>query len=132
MVKLINITLLTMLQANHAATGVWSIIILGLFGLVLYMAVIKAALVMVFMAPQAFPDQVLQVISVGMGDLGQSQALSTALNTFSGVRAVGPRGLGWSCCPEQGGDGAGGGPSEEVAQGQSEGRQRGERTARFV
>lgn len=87
-VKLINLTLLPMLQANNESTGIWSLIIQSIFGLILYMSVVKAAMVMIFMAPQAFPDEVLRIISAGIGDLGQSKALSTAEASEHSARAA--------------------------------------------
>ncbi len=75
-VRLVNMTLFPMLFTNNVSTNTLSIIFATVFGLVLYFAVIKAVLVMVFMIPQAFPDEVMRIISAGIGDLGQSKGLS--------------------------------------------------------
>lgn len=75
--KLINITLIPMLMASSASTNVISICLQLVFGLVLYVVIVKGAILMIFMTPQSFPDEVMRIISAGIGDLGQSKALST-------------------------------------------------------
>lgn len=74
-IKLINITLLPMLMASSASTSIFAVLFQLIFGLVLYMVVVQGALTMIFMAPQSFPDEVMKIISAGIGDLGQSSAL---------------------------------------------------------
>ncbi len=76
-VGLVNMTLLPVLFTNNVSTNTLSIIFATIFGLVLYFSVIKAVLVMVFMIPQSFPDEVMRIISAGIGDLGQSKGMST-------------------------------------------------------
>lgn len=76
-VRLVNMTLLPVLFTNNVSTNTLSIIFATIFGLVLYFSVIKAILVMVFMIPQSFPDEVMRIISAGIGDLGQSKGIST-------------------------------------------------------
>lgn len=86
-VKLVNMTLLPMMFASNISTNTLSIITSTLFGLILYFTVIKATLVMVYMIPQSFPDEVMRIISAGIGDLGQSRALST-METSEGTSRV--------------------------------------------
>lgn len=76
-IKLVNMTLLPMMYATNVSTNTLSVVTATLFGLVLYFVVVKAVLVMVYMIPQSFPDEVMRIISAGIGDLGQSKGLST-------------------------------------------------------
>jgi conjugal transfer/type IV secretion protein DotA/TraY len=75
--KLVNMTLLPMMFANNVSTNTISVIFATIFGLVLYFAVVKAVLLMVYMIPQSFPDEVMRIISAGIGDLGQTKGMGT-------------------------------------------------------
>lgn len=87
-IKLVNMTLLPMMYASNVSTNTLSVITATLFGLVLYFVVVKAVLIMVYMIPQSFPDEVMRIISAGIGDLGQSRALST-METSDGTARAG-------------------------------------------
>lgn len=87
-VKLVNLTLLPMMFTTNVSTNTLSIITMTLFGLVLYFTVIKGVLVMVYMIPQSFPDDVMRIISAGIGDLGQSKAMGT-METSEGTARAG-------------------------------------------
>lgn len=87
-IKLVNMTLLPMMYATNVSTNTLSAITATLFGLVLYFVVVKAVLVMIYMIPQSFPDEVMRIISAGIGDLGQSRALST-METSEGTSRAG-------------------------------------------
>lgn len=75
--KVVNMTLLPMMYASNVSTNALSVITATIFCLILYFTVVKAVLIMVYMIPQSFPDEVMRIISAGIGDLGQSRALST-------------------------------------------------------
>ena len=81
-------TMLPMIYASNVSTNTLSIVTATLFGLVLYFVVVKAVLIMVYMIPQSFPDEVMRIISAGIGDLGQSRALST-METSDGTARAG-------------------------------------------
>lgn len=87
-VKLVNITLLPMMFASNVSTNALSVVTMTLFGLVLYFTVIKGVLLMIYMIPQSFPDDVMRIISAGIGDLGQGKAMST-METSEGSSRVG-------------------------------------------
>ena len=86
--KLINITFITMMTANSASTDVTTVFLQIFFGLILYMVVVKGAIMMIYMIPQSFPDDVMKIISAGIGDLGQSKAMSTMEAGEGSGRAV--------------------------------------------
>lgn len=87
-IKVVNMTLLPMMYASNVSSNTISVITATLFGLALYFVVVKAVLVMVYMIPQSFPDEVMRIISAGIGDLGQSRALST-METSDGTARAG-------------------------------------------
>ena len=76
-IKLINITLIPMVYASNVSSNTISMFLVTAFGLVLYFIVVKGAITAIYMLPQSFPDDVMRIISAGIGDLGQSKAMST-------------------------------------------------------
>lgn len=75
-VSLLNTTLLPAMFASNVSTNTVTIMAATLFGLILYFVLVKAALTMVFLLPQSFPDEVLRFIGAGVGDLGQARGLA--------------------------------------------------------
>lgn len=75
--KLVNLTLLPMVLGANVSTNAMSAILLTMFAVLLYFLVAKGVLMMVFFAPQSFPDDVMRIISAGIGDLGQGKALGS-------------------------------------------------------
>jgi conjugal transfer/type IV secretion protein DotA/TraY len=76
-IKLVNMTLLPMLYLNNVSTNSWSVVVATMFGLVFYFFVIKGVILLIYTIPQTFPDEVMRIISAGIGDLGQSRSMST-------------------------------------------------------
>ena len=76
-IKLINITLIPMVYVSNVSSNTLSVFLATAFGLVLYFIVVKGAIMAIYMLPQSFPDDVMRIISAGIGDLGQSKAMST-------------------------------------------------------
>lgn len=98
-VKLVNITLIPLMYATNVSSNTFSVIFATIFCLILYFVVIKGVLVMVYSIPQSFPDEVMRIISAGIGDLGQSSGMSeirtggvgaaAAITTLGGIDRAG-------------------------------------------
>ncbi len=87
--KLINLTLLPMVLAANVSTNVMSSVLLTIFSMLLYFLVVKGALMMVFFWPQSFPDDVMRIISAGIGDLGQGKAMNSMEASAPAAEAAG-------------------------------------------
>lgn len=87
-IKLVNITLIPMMYVTNSSSNMLSIMFGTLFCLILYFSIIKGVLVMIYTIPQSFPDEVMRVISAGIGDLGQSKSMGE-MGAGGGAAAVG-------------------------------------------
>lgn len=76
-IKLINVTMIPMFYIANSSMSVFTVLLITMFGLILYFSVIKGVLVMIYTIPQSFPDEVMKIINAGIGDLGQSTAMQT-------------------------------------------------------
>lgn len=77
LMKLVNITLLPAMFTANVSTNTLSVVTATIFNLILYFAIAKAVLLMVYMLPQSFPDEILRFIGAGVGDLGASKGMQT-------------------------------------------------------
>lgn len=87
-VKLVNMTLIPMMYISNVSSNTQSIVISTIFCLFLYFIVLKGVLVMVYSIPQSFPDEVMRIISAGIGDLGQSKSQSEMGASVGGTAAA--------------------------------------------
>ncbi len=77
-VGLINKTFLPAILGNEISAGTVSAFFITIFALILYFSVLKGVITWIFVLPQSLPDQVLRIISAGIGDLGEGRALQAA------------------------------------------------------
>lgn len=94
LVGLVNQTLIPMMYVTSVSTNMLSIIFGTVFFLILYFVVVKGVLVMIYTIPQTFPDEVMRIISAGIGDLGQSRGMQEMHTGDNAARIATQTGVG--------------------------------------